>query len=146
VLAAYLAQQPAYRYLGTRAVELGAGPGLVGLLLAALGSHVTITDLAACIPLIEDNIALNGLGGIKRDGRGHAEAAVLEWGRPGDEAAAAALAAEPLDLVVAADCVYVNGVRRACARPLAIAGPPPAAAGPLSILPPRPRSAGLPWS
>ncbi len=39
------ASLPAYRYIGCRAVELGSGPGLVGILLAKLGARVAITDI-----------------------------------------------------------------------------------------------------
>ena len=39
-LAAYLATLPLHRYIGTRVVELGSGPGLIGLMLAKLGAKV----------------------------------------------------------------------------------------------------------
>lgn len=45
-------------------VELGAGPGLAGLLAARLGAHVTITDKAGVLPLIRENAALNGAGPV----------------------------------------------------------------------------------
>mgnify|MGYP001807229837 CR=1 FL=1 len=34
------ASLPAYRYIGARVVELGAGPGLVGIMLAKMGAKV----------------------------------------------------------------------------------------------------------
>ena len=40
LLAAYLATLPLHRYIGARVVELGSGPGLVGLMLAKLGAKV----------------------------------------------------------------------------------------------------------
>ena len=42
-------------------IELGSGPGLAGLLVAKLGAQVTITDIAKVLPLIQENITLNGL-------------------------------------------------------------------------------------
>ena len=35
-------QQPRYRYVGARVVELGAGLGLVGALLAKLGAQASL--------------------------------------------------------------------------------------------------------
>lgn len=45
---------------GMRCVELGAGVGLVGLALAAMGARVTITDVAKVLPLMQQNLAANG--------------------------------------------------------------------------------------
>lgn len=42
-------------------IELGSGPGLAGLLAAKCGAQVVITDKAVVLPLIEENIRLNGL-------------------------------------------------------------------------------------
>lgn len=43
-------------------IELGSGPGLAGLLAAKLGAQVVITDKGVVLPLIEENIRLNGIG------------------------------------------------------------------------------------
>lgn len=107
LLAAYLAEQPLHRYIGARCVELGAGPGLAGLLLARLGAHVVLTDKAAVLPIIEDNIKLNGLAPGAID-RGSAQVQPLEWGAPGYMDAVATLAADGVDLVIAADCCYID--------------------------------------
>ena len=46
-----------------------------------------------------------------QEGCGWAEVAELEWGKPGYLGAVAALAAEPIDLVLAADCCYIDQAR-----------------------------------
>ncbi|KAG2498939.1 hypothetical protein HYH03_003129 [Edaphochlamys debaryana] len=109
-LAAYLASLPIYRYIGARVVELGSGPGLVGILLAKLGAKVYITDIPKVLPLVEANVEANGVGVSQRRGagQGHALVEPLEWGTPGYEEAARALAAEPVDWVLAADCCYID--------------------------------------
>ncbi len=43
-----------------RCVELGAGVGLVGLALAAMGARVTVTDVAKVLPLMRRNLLANG--------------------------------------------------------------------------------------
>lgn len=45
-------------------VELGAGCGAVGLLAAALGATVALTDMRALLPLLRGNAARNWLMGI----------------------------------------------------------------------------------
>jgi tRNA1(Val) A37 N6-methylase TrmN6 len=49
-----------FMHVGMRCIELGAGVGLVGLALAAMGAHVTITDVAKVLPLMQANLAANG--------------------------------------------------------------------------------------
>jgi len=39
-LAAYLSSLPLHRYIGARVIELGSGPGLIGLMLSKLGAKV----------------------------------------------------------------------------------------------------------
>ena len=49
-------------------LELAAGAGAVGLLVAGLGARsVCLTDLApASLALLSANVALNGLGALRR--------------------------------------------------------------------------------
>ena len=45
-----------------RVLELGSGTGVLGLLLLRFGAaNVTLTDQASIVPLLERNVALNGL-------------------------------------------------------------------------------------
>ena len=126
-LADYLAATPPScpaPYAGLTAVELGAGPGAAGLVLAALGAAVALTDLPAALRLASGNAARNWLtpGRPRPGGRGGsggcAVAAPLEWGGPawraqaasavGAARAAAGLksAAGGVDLVIASDVAY----------------------------------------
>lgn len=78
-------------------LELGSGTGLSGLALALKhkDTRVWLTDQAPMLPLLEVNIALNGL-----DDRVHA--AILDWGTELESQY------KDIDLVLAADCVYLE--------------------------------------
>lgn len=80
-----------------RRVELGSGSGLVGLAVArgcSVNMPIYITDQESMLPLMEDNIKINGLSPNVR-------ATVLDWGRP----LPASIPTHPA-VVLAADCVY----------------------------------------
>lgn len=110
LLANYLGHQPQHKFMGSRVVELGSGPGLIGLLLAKLGAKVVITDIPKVLPLIEENVALNGLDTASKHGKetGTVEVEELEWGVEGYMARVQALASTPIDYVLAADCCYID--------------------------------------
>ena len=84
---------------GVRALELGAGVGVSGIVLAELGASVTLTDYSPPIlALLRRNVAQNAGGGLAR----RCSVAHLAWERPD------ALRMEPasLDLIVGSDVVY----------------------------------------
>jgi predicted nicotinamide N-methyase len=59
--------------IGKRILELGAGAGLLGCVLAALGAHVTVTEQAGLVPLCERNVRANGF-------RDCCDVRELKWG------------------------------------------------------------------
>ncbi|CAK9227169.1 unnamed protein product [Sphagnum jensenii] len=86
-----------------RVLELGAGTGMVGVLAARLGAHVTLTDLAHVLPNLEQNVELNKL--TVEAGGGSLSVHLLQWGVKED---VTALGQEPFDLILASDVVYYD--------------------------------------
>ena len=98
VLAKALERLAPAKVEGVSACELGAGCGLPGLVLAARGARVLLTDLQANLPLLEAN----------RRGNAHAWAEgaapstmALAWGAPPPSGA-------PFGLVVGTDLFYAR--------------------------------------
>jgi len=93
VLANYLTIRGEGYCKGQTILELGSGTGLVGLVAAALGGDVWMTDQAPLLDIMRANVRLN-----------HLESSVvvseLNWGE--------ALSSEipRPDMILAADCVY----------------------------------------
>ena len=92
-----------------RVLELGAGTGLCGLLVATLVQcHVDITDLPALLPLMRRNQQLNFGGGdssfVKQHDHtpaplGTSAASILTWGIPAE------YPPDPYDVILGADVV-----------------------------------------
>ena len=85
---------------GKSVVELGAGTGIVGVMMGYYGADVIITDLETLVPLIQYNIEQNATA---LNGRVKAEA--LCWGDDLREGFPT-----PVDYVILANCVYYEGV------------------------------------
>ncbi len=110
LLAAYLVAQPRYRFVGAKCIELGAGVGLVSAVLAKLGARVITTDILKVLPLLEENMEANGVlrtAASPPEG-GWAEVEELEWGKENWLQRVAVMADPPPDLVLAADCCYID--------------------------------------
>ena len=60
-LASHLQQQKGWK--GKRCLELGAGIGLIALVLASLGAHVIATERDLALPLLQRNVNDNNAGG-----------------------------------------------------------------------------------
>lgn len=89
-LAERLAAEPSL-VLGKRVLELGAGPGLPGLVAQSLGARVTQTDYQdTALALARTNAARNGVSGI--------EYQTLDWRSPPPLL--------PFDVVLASDVLY----------------------------------------
>ncbi|XP_052247351.1 protein N-lysine methyltransferase METTL21D-like isoform X2 [Dreissena polymorpha] len=80
-------------------VELGAGTGVVGLLVASYGAKTIMTDLAEFVPLIEYNIDFN-----KTLFQMEASAKTLKWGEPTVDTPEY----RNIDVVIVADCIYYD--------------------------------------
>ena len=87
---------------GKRCVELGAGVGLVGMVAAALGADVVMTDLEAGLPLLEVNAARSKAAAVG----GSIKVAELFWG---NEQHIDALGRHTFDVVLATDVIYHQG-------------------------------------
>mmetsp|Transcript_2869 Transcript_2869/g.6861 ORF Transcript_2869/g.6861 Transcript_2869/m.6861 type:complete len:323 (+) Transcript_2869:54-1022(+) len=98
-LARHLARHPSQS--GQKVVELGAGCGLPGMVLARQGSRVTLTDVPWLLQLIEYNISAN----FSVDDPCRPRVAPLRWGNQEDMADLQQVAGRP-DLVIGADLVY----------------------------------------
>ncbi|KAG2429921.1 hypothetical protein HXX76_010701 [Chlamydomonas incerta] len=102
---------------GKRALELGAGMGLAGMAFAMVGANVVLTDTADVLPLLRINYETNMSPAAVRLARGHqhgtwadsagsVEVQELDWVKPEQVAPLH----PPYDYVLAADCIYHEGL------------------------------------
>jgi Lysine methyltransferase len=88
-----------------RVIELGAGVGLTGLLLASsFPCQVLLTDLDEAMPLLQRNIIQNRSKFLA--GESSVQAQVLRWGNEEDAKSALEWMNHEPTLVIASDCVY----------------------------------------
>jgi predicted nicotinamide N-methyase len=85
---------------GTRVLEVGAGTGLLGIVLAhALGCKVVMTDLPSVLPNLELNWAQNPL---QPGCQGSVSVAAYDWTAPLPEG----LVGAPIDYIIGTDVGY----------------------------------------
>ncbi|KAJ1645813.1 hypothetical protein LPJ64_002655 [Coemansia asiatica] len=100
---------------GINVLELGSGCGLVGLTLHQLGAkRIVLTDQARMMRLLNKNIDKNKLPYNKRREQ-EIFAAEYIWG---DDPEDQRILREPVDIVVASDCVYHESVAPLLVRSL----------------------------
>ncbi|XP_075874263.1 protein N-lysine methyltransferase METTL21D [Nelusetta ayraudi] len=83
-------------WAGKRVLELGAGTGVVGLMAATMGAHVTVTDLDELQTLLKANIQENHALITS----GSVTAKALKWGEDASEFLPAPYC------ILMADCIY----------------------------------------
>jgi len=116
---------------GARIIELGAGVGVVGTYLAAVGSHVLLTDLTTLVenaidtnlernerilsnmPIDDDNdkSCPSWLVNGQRIGKGWADATPLDWTKPISEQLTDEQAS--IDFIIASDVVFLASMMKA---------------------------------
>ena len=102
ILGSYLRSLPADAFAGAEAVELGAGTGLAGLIFAARGGRVVLTDSN---PVVMSLLRRNAEHNAEALG-GRASVAALEWGDADAAAVLLAGRAGGYSLLLAADVIY----------------------------------------
>ena len=111
LLARYLEKNPVL-VQGKRVLELGSGPGVVGIASALLGAtEVVLTDLNYALPLMRENVTWNLDKAMSR-GCCRMECQLLDWYYPPSIqkfkfSKSAAGISQP-DVILVADCVWVE--------------------------------------
>lgn len=112
VLAAAVDALGPHALVGDTVVELGCGGcPLPSMVAGAAGAAAVATDRPPVLPLAVENVASNGLTPTRPHAPGGVTVAPLDWS---DTAAVAqtvaSMATRPPSLVLAADCVYADGM------------------------------------
>nr|DBA32824.1 TPA: hypothetical protein GDO54_000585 [Pyxicephalus adspersus] len=94
-LCSYFEEQK-LNFKGKKIIELGAGTGVVGILLSLLGGDVTLTDLPHTLPQIQKNVAANVPDGHSLN------VCALSWGLDQTKFP------QDYDFVIGADIVYLK--------------------------------------
>ncbi|XP_056663159.1 protein N-lysine methyltransferase METTL21A isoform X2 [Monodelphis domestica] len=84
---------------GRSVVELGAGTGLVGIVAALLGAHVTITDRKIALEFLQSNVQAN----LPHDTQPNAVVKELTWGQNLES-----FSPGKFDLILGADIIYLE--------------------------------------
>mmetsp|Transcript_67100 Transcript_67100/g.148859 ORF Transcript_67100/g.148859 Transcript_67100/m.148859 type:complete len:212 (-) Transcript_67100:77-712(-) len=110
VLLKYLQEPERARQLrGRRVLELGSGLGHLGHGLARLGAHVTCTDQAKVVPVLEESLKeLDAKDGPPADAGGSVRIVTLDWGEEGFAASEFAKEEVAFDVIISAELVYLE--------------------------------------
>jgi len=98
VLGTYLANSkifPSDYWKNKRVIEVGSGVGVTGIIVATLGSEVTLTDLQDLVPLLEKNASANQTSEFPT-----IKVKAHHWG---DDVSCLN---PPFDAILAAECIY----------------------------------------
>ncbi|XGW31171.1 hypothetical protein V3C99_009826 [Haemonchus contortus] len=93
LVAAYYFIKNSEKYRNKKVLELGAGTGICGLVLAALGADVILTDLPSRVALLQKNYEIN-----KSACCGSVTIQPLDWTCPGH--------VPDVDVLILIDCIY----------------------------------------
>uniref|UniRef100_A0A6I8RXI0 EEF1A lysine methyltransferase 3 n=1 Tax=Xenopus tropicalis TaxID=8364 RepID=A0A6I8RXI0_XENTR len=83
-------------FKGKKVIELGAGTGIVGILVSLLGGHVTLTDLPHALSQIQKNVSANV------SSNNPPQVCALSWGLDQEKFP------QDYDFVLGADIVYLH--------------------------------------
>ena len=94
---------------GKRVLELGSGPGFVGIAAGFAGaSEVVLTDLPYCIALMKENMQRNVIA-ARASGCQSMTCSVLDWYSPTADSSQLGFAAGEIpDVILVADCVWLE--------------------------------------